>query len=463
MARTSGGSKVSARIVPDAGMEVLSRAEVARLRDASTGGVHELFRLCALAVMNSGNDTDDAAAVLEEYHDFDVQVVQQDRGIKLEVTNAPASAFVDGSMIKGIRELLFAVLRDIVYTATEIEQHPQYDLNTSEGITSSVFAILRNAGALIPNVEPSMVVCWGGHSIGRNEYEYSKQVGYQLGLRGIDICTGCGPGAMKGPMKGATIGHSKQRRTANRYMGISEPGIIAAEPPNPICNQLIIMPDIEKRLEAFVRIAHGVVVFPGGVGTAEEILYLLGILLHPENAQQALPMILTGPPQTAAYFAQIDQFIQSTLGTDAGGRYRIIVGDAEEVARSIADGVRSVREHRRQTQDAFFFNWGLRILDEFQQPFVPHHDNVAGLALHRNQPTHELAANLRRAFSAIVAGNVKPGGIQQIRAHGKFVINGTADMMDQLDLLLAAFVDQGRMKLPGAVYEPCYRVVRSAD
>ena len=35
------------------------------------------------------------------------------------------------------------------------------------------------------------------------------------------------------------------------------------------------MPDIEKRLEAFVRTAHGIVIFPGGVGTAEEILYIL--------------------------------------------------------------------------------------------------------------------------------------------------------------------------------------------
>ena len=48
-----------------------------------------------------------------------------------------------------------------------------------------------------------------------------------------------------------------------------KPGIIAAESPNPIVNDLVIMPDIEKRLEAFVRLAHGIVVFPGGVGTAE--------------------------------------------------------------------------------------------------------------------------------------------------------------------------------------------------
>ena len=46
------------------------------------------------------------------------------------------------------------------------------------------------------------------------------------------------------------------------------------------------MPDIEKRLEAFVRMGHGFVLFPGGVGSAEELLYILGILMHPANQQQ---------------------------------------------------------------------------------------------------------------------------------------------------------------------------------
>ena len=100
---------------------------------------------------------------------------------------------------------------------------------------------------------------------------------------------------MKGPMKGATIGHSKQRTRMRRYIGISEPGIIAAEAPNPIVSNLIIMPDIEKRLEAFVRLGHGIVVFPGGVGTAEEILYLLGILLNPANCGHTFAAGLDGP------------------------------------------------------------------------------------------------------------------------------------------------------------------------
>ncbi|HEX3122980.1 MAG TPA: nucleotide 5'-monophosphate nucleosidase PpnN, partial [Rhodanobacteraceae bacterium] len=276
-------STVSARISPVAGMDVLSRDEVSRLRDASLGGLHALLRRCALAVLTSGSMSDDPRSMVERYPDFDVQVLQQDRGVKLELTNAPASAFVDDRIIRGINELLFAVVRDIAYVATQIDAG-RFHLDNSHGITHAVFEILRNARVLRPNIEPNLVVCWGGHSIPRHEYEYTKTVGYELGLRELDICTGCGPGAMKGPMKGATIAHAKQRLRSRRYIGITEPGIIAAEAPNPIVNNLLIMPDIEKRLEAFVRLGHGIIVFPGGVGTAEEILYLLGLMMHPDNA-----------------------------------------------------------------------------------------------------------------------------------------------------------------------------------
>jgi hypothetical protein len=51
----------------------------------------------------------------------------------------------------------------------------------------------------------------------------------------------------------------------------------------------VIMPDIEKRLEAFVRLGHGIIVFPGGVGTAEEILYLLGPDAAPRQRHAAVP------------------------------------------------------------------------------------------------------------------------------------------------------------------------------
>ncbi len=450
---------LNARISPMGGMDMLSRQEVGRLRDASHGGLHQLMRRCALAVLSSGSTSDDPRALLDRYPDFDIQVHQQDRGIKLELINAPGEAFVEGEIIRGISELLFAVVRDIAYVASDI-QSGRFNLEESNGITNAVFEILRNARILRPHLDPNLVVCWGGHSIKRDEYEYTKKVGYQLGLRGLDICTGCGPGAMKGPMKGATIGHAKQRRRTNRYIGITEPGIIAAESPNPIVNHLVIMPDIEKRLEAFVRIAHAIVIFPGGVGTAEEILYLLGILAHPENASIPLPMILTGPKQSAAYFEQIDAFLKLALGPQIADKYRIIVDDPSEVAAVVNAGVEQVRRNRIAEKDAFFFNWSLKIDDALQQPFKPTHENMASLKLHRGQETHVLAAELRRAFSGIVAGNVKEEGIQAIEQHGPFEIHGEPEIMSALDHLLAAFVTQHRMKLPGgAAYQPCYRVV----
>jgi predicted Rossmann-fold nucleotide-binding protein len=440
-------------------LNTLSRHEVDRLQDASRGDLAGLLRRCALAVLNSGVQNDDPEAMLERYSDFDIQVQSVNRGLRLELKNAPGSAFVDGDIIEGIRELLSAVIRDLIYFDSEIRGHPHHNLNHSAGITNAVFEMLRNANALKPRVEPDLLVCWGGHSITREEYDYTKECGYELGLRRQSIITGCGPGAMKGPMKGATIAHAKQRVSPGRYIGISEPGIIAAESPNPIVNELVIMPDIEKRLEAFVRLGHGVVVFPGGVGTAEEILYLLGILLNPANAEQPMPMVLTGPASSEAYFRQIDEFVGLTLGDQARSRYQIIINDPPAVAKEVVKGMHKVRDYRISVNDAFYFNWLLEISEDFQIPFKPTHENMRNLELGRDQPVHERAANLRRVFSGIVAGNVKPEGLRAIREHGLFQIRGEAELMTALDALLASFVAQNRMRLPGTTYVPCYEII----
>ena len=220
------------------------------------------------------------------------------------------------------------------------------------------------------------------------------------------------------------------------------------------------MPDIEKRLEAFVRTGHGVVVFPGGAGTAEEILYILGILLHPANAEVPFPLIFTGPKSAEDYFKQINQFIVDTLGLEAQQRYKIIIDDPARVAREMREGLKQVREFREKLDDAFYFNWALTVDEEFQQPFNPTHENMQKLELRKDQPVHELAANLRRAFSGVVAGNVKEEGILAIEQHGHFELRGDHEIMEPMDDLLTAFVEQHRMKLPGTEYVPCYKIIK---
>jgi pyrimidine/purine-5'-nucleotide nucleosidase len=450
---------VDAQVGPRGSLEHLSQAEIRKLLDTSKGGLYPLFRKCALAVLNSGADTDNARDVFDRYRNFDIKLLRHAWGIRLEMSNAPAQAFVDGEMIRGIKEHLFAVLRDVVFISNDIVESGRFDLNDSADITNAVFHILRNARLLDFKARPNLVVCWGGHAIGTAEYKYTKKVGYEMGLRGLDVCTGCGPGAMKGPMKGATIGHAKQRIQFGRYIGLTEPGIIAAEPPNPIVNQLVIMPDIEKRLEAFVRMAHGIVVFPGGAGTAEEILYLLGILLDPANRDQPLPVVLTGPAESAGYFEHLSRFISGTLGKAALERLTLMIDDPAGVARTLVEGTQAVRDFRKKQSDSYNFNWLLAVPQDFQRPFEVTHESMRALQLHRGQPVHQLAANLRRAFSGIVTGNVKEYGIAAIEKRGPYELAGDPSLMRLLDELLTAFVAQLRMKLPGSTYRPCYRLV----
>ncbi|HEX5539044.1 MAG TPA: DUF4478 family protein, partial [Methylophilaceae bacterium] len=123
------------QIAPTGRLEVLSKNEATTLLDSGHGSLHQLYRNCSLAVLNTGNELDDAKELLERYSAFDIRIIQRPRGIKLDISNAPATAFVDGKMIVGIQEHLFSVLRDVIFAHEEIFGNPRFDLKTTEGIT----------------------------------------------------------------------------------------------------------------------------------------------------------------------------------------------------------------------------------------------------------------------------------------------------------------------------------------
>jgi hypothetical protein len=84
---------------------------------------------------------------------------------------------------------------------------------------------------------------------------------------------------------------------------------------------------------------------------------------------------------------------------------------------------------------------------------------MAALRLDKEQPVHSLAVNLRRAFSGIVAGNVREEGIRLVDRYGPFELRGDDSILCALDQLLRDFVTQRRMKLSDpAGYVPPYRL-----
>ncbi len=448
-------------IRPEGSLQILSHQEATQLCDCSDEGLNDLLVQCALAVLNTGSKEDSNDGLRAKFPDFDIKVTVKGRGVQVTLKKPPPSAFVDNQLIVGLKEHVFAVIRDLVYTRNDILENPQFDLSTSAGITNAVFHIARNAQLMLPNADPNIIVCWGGHSISEIEYKYTKKLGYELGLRNLDICTGCGPGAMKGPMKGAVLGHGKQRNHNARYIGLTEPEIIAAEAPNAIVNELCIYPDIEKRLEAFVRLGHGIIIFQGGPGTMEELLYLLSIKLHPDNKDLPLPVILTGNEQSQSYFESVINFIHITLGSEATQHLEVMINRPRDVATRMTEFMALIRQNRKDSSDAYYYNWNLKLTMDLQTPFIPTHDTMSKLNLHKNQPIHELASQLRKAFSGIVAGNVKQDGVREIEKYGPFELHGDPAIMVAMDDLLQSFVEQKRMKIDASTYNPCYKINRT--
>ena len=82
---------VDADVWPEGSLEVLSQHEADLLKNDGAGGLYPLLRRCILAVLNSGSEFDDTKQVLQTYSDFDVSFIQQDRGLKFSLKNAPRS------------------------------------------------------------------------------------------------------------------------------------------------------------------------------------------------------------------------------------------------------------------------------------------------------------------------------------------------------------------------------------
>ena len=459
----------TSQVIPE--INISAERPLVRLRqqeiESLIGNVSDELRRCALGILHTGQSTDDTEKLLRDYPNFDIEIQRGERqGLSFRLKNAPTSCFTmrDGNIAcqKNVQEHLTAAVRDLEFATDHIgENH-----TPGKESTDAIFFILRNAGFFHTSMSRAgqeldrrRLFAWGGHSINNDEYMYTKAVGRELALQFFELITGGGPGVMRGTLSGALAGYKTERIEGAKQFGFSCPSIITSEPPNNIIDPLIILPDIEKRLEAFIRGSLGGVVFPGGAGTAEEILTMITILLHPKNNDSLCPMIFAAPNESSSYFEDIDKFLNIVFGSDLNDRnhpmYEIMTDDPRGVASKMAERCDHVASLRSAFDEEIDWNGRLFAPEDIQKTFYPTHEEMAKLAIYHDQKPHVLAAELRKLFSGIVYGNVTDEGIKMIREHGPFEIYGEKDIIDALDTLLQRFISEGRMKLEGD-YDPCY-------
>ena len=133
------------------------------------------------------------------------------------------------------------------------------------------------------------------------------------------------------------------------------------------------------------------------------------------------------------------------------------MGDPVKTATELNKGLLEVKASRESLANAYYFNRSLHIPPVFQEGFTPSHQAGAMLHVERSEDVSAFAAALRRFFSCVVWGNVKPDGVAAVEALGPFPVSGDSEVLRAVDELIRAFGKQGRMRLVGE-YTPVYRL-----
>jgi hypothetical protein len=109
---------INASVSPKGSLETLSQREVQQLSEVGPAASTPCSASAPWPSSTPARMSTTPRPSSTPTSDFEVRIHQQDRGVRLELLNAPADAFVDGEMIASTREMLFSALRDIVYTET---------------------------------------------------------------------------------------------------------------------------------------------------------------------------------------------------------------------------------------------------------------------------------------------------------------------------------------------------------
>ncbi len=441
------------------------RPEEIRILTDKGNGISPIIRErlddCLLGILGAEDAMNQAHDLKSQYPDFKTDVVKEKQSIRLDVHNAPANAFLEGEIIPLRKKHAAAAVRDLAYQARHFDGAFRSDARSElvEKMVADAGLLDRHEIRLQHQLRNAyQVVFQGGHTVGSAEYKYCKLVGEEFGLRGWEGISGGGPGTMRGTLRGNQKGFHQQLIPNSRQMGFTAPEIIAVEPPNVWVTDLVILQDIEMRLEAFARKMHGIVFVPGGVGTFEELLIQLGIKMDEQNADQSWPIVVTA--ETTQFANDINEFVGTVLGDKALSQYKTIINSPKGVAEYVDQQRSDIDLARDYNEDAHEWNRSLVIPAEFQAPFIPSHANMEALELHGNQPIGKLTAQLRMLCKGLVHGSITAAGIEQIKQHGKFKIHGEPRILDALDNLLNKFIAQKRIKAD--FYEPCYEFVTKA-
>jgi len=395
-------------------------------------------------------ESDDLRGLRDRFSQMSLSVTTNaGREIFLSLGDVPSGVQgVDGDITIGQREFVSTIVRDVALT-------PNLKGNgDAEEVSKFVKRMVEKTGVL--DTEPRIrTFVWGGHSVPQDEYSFARSVGYWDGYLGMEIITGCGQGVMKAPFKGASTGYNKQREVGRQRIGFNEQKLMVAEAPNPVINKLCVFPDIEKRMEAFIRASHRGRVHPGGTGAMEEIMTFLGMKMHPKNEGLYYPFDLVDRPG-GAYVSRLEKFFRVCFGDTLSEYLTVFVSKPEEYAKHVRETNVPLQAKVEQGE---LWNEDLYMPPEIQKPYAVSFEALEKLDLNREREPFDLIVDLRRFFSAMVYLVVKNPQMVQDWKGEKPLIKGDWELLYAVNDLIDDFNREKRLRVDiGKTWERPYRV-----
>ncbi|MBW3624620.1 MAG: TIGR00730 family Rossman fold protein [Armatimonadetes bacterium] len=178
-------------------------------------------------------------------------------------------------------------------------------------------------------------------------YKCVYEVSSQLAQLGIDIVTGGGPGLMEAANR--AVRDAQVKRVRSYGLPLDVPGI--QEVANPHLDIKSMHQKFSSRLDEFMRLTHGVIVAPGGIGTVLELYYVWQLLQL--AMVEPRPVVLLGKDFWEGLVRWMNETVlKERLISPVDMTYIRIVDTPEEAVEAILPAFESFKERRREEKAA---------------------------------------------------------------------------------------------------------------
>ena len=180
---------------------------------------------------------------------------------------------------------------------------PEADPSASDAaLLNQINADLSEAMSLLGAMEPGITVFGSARTAPDDAaYQCAERLGTWLGRAGVPVLTGGGPGIMEAMNRGAC-----EAGGVSVGLNIELP---YEQTPNPHLTHQLHFHHFSSRKLMLTRYSRGFVVFPGGFGTADELLELL-VAFHTDRALRR-PMVLVD----SAFWSGLLAWFTAELGS----------------------------------------------------------------------------------------------------------------------------------------------------